>query len=243
MKEYLKILIADDEEEARSLICFYLNENEEKYIATEATNGNEVMDLINGQSFDLLFLDVKMPGLSGIDVLSKIEKDALPAIIFTTAFDKYALAAFDYDAVDYLLKPFDQNRFQKALQKAIHYIEFIKLNKDNGYLSKIILKSGSKTDIIPINEILFFRGDGIYVQVVTKDKTYLYNEKPLYELQALLPPSYFIRIHKSYIVNFHFIRGVKSLLNGDCTVLLKNNREIRASRTYKDKLKYVLRDI
>ncbi len=234
----MKILIVDDEEEARSLIRYYLEETKlDQCVILEASSGTDVPDLLKDNTIDLLFLDVQMPGATGIEVLEGTKKEKLPAIIFTTAFDEYALTAFEYDAVDYLLKPFDSTRFQRAFNKAVYYIEFIKSKRKEDCLTNIVVRSGAKTDIVPIGEVLFFRGDGIYIQVVTKEKTFLYSEKPLYELQALLPPAQFLRVHKSYIVNFHYVRRIKSLLNGDYTIVLKNNQEIKASRTYKDLLK------
>nr|MBA3674941.1 response regulator [Chitinophagaceae bacterium] len=135
----LKILIADDEQEARELILHYLQDvNNNELI--ETADGTSTLRALQNFQPDILFLDIKMPELSGIEVLQQREASALPAVIFTTAYDEYALPAFDYDAVDYLLKPFEKERFQKAYNRAIDYVLWVRNKKTINYRENIAVK-------------------------------------------------------------------------------------------------------
>jgi len=234
----LKILIADDEKEARALLLYYLQDWNNLHIK-ECADGRST--LIQLQEFrpDILFLDVKMPELTGIEVIQQSENSIAPAIILTTAFDEYALPAFDYEVLDYLLKPFAHERFTKAMKRAVDYIEFIKNKKTTNYLSQIPVKSGTKTELIVIDDIILFQADGSYVQIITADKAFLITT-PVYELESLLDPSRFSRVHRSTIVQTNAIKSVQSLLNGDYILSLKNGKEIRASRTYRQKIKKLI---
>lgn len=231
----LKILIADDEEEARKVILHYLNQELNTFSVYETEDGKSTIEAMNVFKPDILFLDVKMPEASGIQVLEN-KINLLPAIIFTTAFEQYALPAFDFDAIDYLLKPIEQKRFIKALQKAI---QFVQVAKKKAHVTNITVRQGIKTFLVSIDTILFFQSQGKYVEIVTKDKSYLINQS-LYELEAALNPIQFIRIHKSTIVNTSFINEIISLLNGDYNLKLMNGDIVRASRTYKKGLKSIL---
>lgn len=234
----LKILIADDEKEARELLRHYLQQSECDAQIVECADGKTTYDALQQVDADIIFLDIKMPELSGIEVLQKRKAAALPAIIFTTAYDNYALPAFDFEAVDYLLKPFESTRFEKALSKAIRYVDFVKVNKRTQYSNTLGIKIGSRTDLIPLNDILYFQAEGTYVQVITSSKTYLIPDA-IYELESTLNPSQFQRIHRSVIINIAYIKSIHSLLNGDHQVILKNGKELRASRTYKDTIKWL----
>jgi two-component system, LytTR family, response regulator len=231
-----KILIADDESQARKLICLYLDQSPIPKITIESSDGREVLSLIETEHPDILFLDIKMPGLTGIEVLQLREKKLLPAILFTTAMAEYALSAFDLDAIDYLLKPFDQERFLKALRKATDYVEYIRSNSDKEKLRSLSVKNGTKTIIIGFSEIEYFLADGPYIRVIAGRKQYLLS-MPMYELQHSLPPSFFLRVHRSCIVNTGFVKEIRSLLNGDFTLLLQSGKELRASRTYREQLR------
>ncbi len=229
----LKILIADDEKEARELLLHYLQEW--KAEIKEAADGSSTLELLNNFHPDILFLDIKMPELSGIEVLQKKKETALPAIIFTTAYDEYALPAFDYEATDYLLKPFEKERFDKAMKRATDYVESAK-NKKHQFLSQLPVKTGSKTELVNVDEVFYFQAEGVYVQVVTAGKTFLI-AGTIYELESQLDPAKFTRVHRSVIVQANAIKSIRSLLNGDHILILKNGSEIRASRTYREKIK------
>lgn len=232
----MRILIADDEREARELLLYYLDDLKNEAILAECADGKSTLEALQSFKPDILFLDIKMPELSGMEVLQRKESAALPAVILTTAYDEYALPAFDLEAVDYLLKPFEKERFERALKRAMDYVEFTKKKKAETYLTQLAGKFGSRTDLIPVNEVLYFQAEGSYVQIVTPSKTYLLTQ-PIYELESSLDPSQFTRVHRSVIVNISCIKSIQSLLNGDHELVLANGKKIRASRTYKEKIK------
>ena len=233
----LKVLIADDEKEARELLIFFLGDHKDEVHLTECTDGRCTLEALKNFKPDILFLDIKMPELNGIEVLQRKDTGLLPAVIFTTAYDEYALPAFDLEAVDYLLKPFDKERFDKALKRAMDYVQFTKTRSRGNYITQLAGKSGSRTDLIPVQEVQFFQAEGSYVQVVTAAKTYLIPQ-PIYELESELDPSNFARVHRSVIVNISCVKSIHSLLNGDHELLLADGKKLRASRTYKDTIKH-----
>ncbi|MGB8191923.1 MAG: LytTR family DNA-binding domain-containing protein [Chitinophagaceae bacterium] len=232
----MRILIADDEKEARELLLYYLGEWKDGLELEECADGKSTVQALQHFKPDILFLDIKMPELSGMEVLQHKATGALPAVIFTTAYDEYALPAFDMEAVDYLLKPFEKERFDRALKRAMDYVEFTKKKAGENYLAQLPGKLGSRTDLIPINDVQYFQAEGAYVQIVTATKTYLLNQ-PIYELESSLDPSCFTRVHRSVIVNISCIKSIQSLLNGDHELILSNGKKIRASRTYKERIK------
>jgi len=234
----LKILIADDEKEARELLLYYLQDWDNLEIK-ECADGKCTLRELHEFGPDILFLDIKMPELTGIEVIQQRENSISPAIILTTAYDEYALPAFDYEVLDYLLKPFAHERFIKAMKRAIDYTTFIKNKENDKWLAQIPVRSGSKTELIDVNDVLLFQAEGAYVQITTADKTWLITT-PIYELESSLDPSRFSRVHRSAIVQMNAIKSIQSLMNGDYILLLKNGKEIRASRTYRQKIKKLI---
>jgi two-component system, LytTR family, response regulator len=231
----VKILIADDEREARELLLHYLKDWSNQVIIDQCADGKTTLEYLIKFQPDILFLDIKMPELSGIEVMQQKQITNPLAVIFTTAYDEYALPAFDFEAVDYLLKPFEKERFNKAMKKAMDYVDFIRIKKSRSFIDHLAVKTGSRTDRIPVNEIYYFQAEGSYVQVVSEKKTQLITE-PIYELESILNPEMFLRIHRSFIVNIKFIQSIQSLLNGDHILFLKTGKEIRASRTYRENI-------
>ena len=233
----MKILIADDEQSARELILYYLAQTSYNPIVFHAADGKSALDLLAKEKSDILFLDVKMPELNGMEVLKQRDAAPLPAIIFTTAFDEYALPAFDYEATDYLLKPFGKERFDKALEKAARYVHSV--NNAGPWLEQLSIKKGNKTQLIAVNEVQYFRSQGAYVEVRSTDRTSLINT-PLYELEASLDPARFTRIHKSLIICWKYIKEIRSLVNGDFLVIMNNGEQLRGSRTYRSSVKKIV---
>ena len=233
----MKILIADDEQSARELIVYYLSQTSYSPIVFHAADGRTALELLAKEKPDILFLDVKMPELDGIEVLKQRDASPLPAIIFTTAFDEFALPAFDYEATDYLLKPFGKKRFDKALEKAARYVHLIK--SAGPWLEQLSIKKGNKTQLIAVNEVQYFRSQGAYVEVRSIDKVSLINT-PLYELEASLDPARFTRIHKSLIICWKNIKEIRSLVNGDFLVMMNNGEQLRGSRTYRNNVKKIV---
>ena len=232
----LKILIADDEQSARELIHYYLEQTQTPVEISQAADGNTALALLTKEKPDIFFLDIKMPGLSGIEVLKQRESAPLPAIIFTTAFDEFALPAFDFEAIDYLLKPFDKERFDKSFEKATRYINYITSAANKPWLEQLNVKKGTRTVLIPIEDIRYFQSQGAYVEAFTGDKNWLINI-PLYEMETRLDPTKFLRIHRSLIIQSKFVKEINSLLNGDFIVRMECGKELRGSRTYKSRIK------
>lgn len=235
----MKILIADDEQSARELIVYYLSQTSYDAMILQAADGKTALELLSVENPDILFLDVKMPELNGIEVLKLRDVAPLPAIIFTTAFDEYALPAFDHEAVDYLLKPFGKERFDKALEKAIRYIQFMKNADSKPWLEQLSIKKGNKTQLIAVNEVEYFHSHGAYVEVFSANNTSLINT-PLYELEAALDPARFTRIHRSLIISLKKITEIRSLPNGDFIVVMNNGEQLRGSRTYRSNVKKMI---
>ena len=236
--QWFKVLIADDEKEARELLLYYLRDWNNLEIK-ECADGESTLRELHEFRPDILFLDIRMPELTGIEVIKQKENSITPAIILTTAYDEYALPAFDYEVLDYLVKPFAHERFTRAMNRAIDYTTFIKNKKIDKYLTQIPVKTGSKTELKDVDDVLLFQAEGAYVQMMTADKNWLITT-PLYELESSLDPTRFSRVHRSAIVQMNAIKSIQSLLNGDYVLLLKNGKAIRASRTYRQKIKRLL---
>lgn len=253
------ILIADDESLARQAIKLHLANYAKIRIVAECSSGEQTLLQILEHKPDIIFLDIQMPGLSGLEVLSKLPDTYQPFIIFATAYDIYALQAFENDAVDYLLKPFSDKRFDKAFQKAYKLwsdkqqetsqttgiVDRLKqlLDQVNALTNTpvtVTIKDGPKIFIIDSSDILFIESHGNYASVVTKERKYLYKET-LSALEELLSAMGFIRIHKSYILNRAYIKELHSHYNGDYTVLLKTGHELKLSRNYRDQLLHLLK--
>ena len=232
----MKILIADDEKAARALLIHFLKGRHPSYIVDEAGDGREALACLEAGKYDIVFLDVKMPGLSGVEILQKLPSTDLPAIIFTTAFEKHALTAFNHNAVDYLLKPFNEARFVKALNKAIDYTDMKEMKKQKNFVSTITIKRGTKTILLPVDEIEFFQAKDDYISVVTATSNYLLSST-LSELENILNNDIFIRVHRSAIINAGFIKKIESQPSGDIVIITKSGKQIRGSRNYKDRIR------
>lgn len=255
MQDYT-ILIADDEKLAREAVKFQLANYPHVQILAECTNGKQALEQILQQKPDIIFLDIQMPVLNGLEILQQLPAAYHPAIIFVTAYDTYALQAFENDAIDYLLKPFTDNRFDKAFQKALKICKSQQSNESlpeanlTERLKKVLqqfqhestntisIKDGAKFYILPLQDIMYVEAAGDYLVVFTVEKKYLHKET-LSNLENTLP-SHFVRIHKSYIVNTVFIKELHSQFNGDYTVLLKGGQQLKLSRNYRERLSHLL---
>lgn len=240
-----KVLIIDDEEASRIIIRQYLQEYTGVEILGECKNGIEAVAAIDRLEPDLIFLDIQMPGFSGFQVLRTIVH--VPKIIFTTAFDKYALKAFDSNAIDYLLKPYTRQRFDQALSKALlkpAHTAGLQSLADNSteanpvFPKKILLESGTKMVSISIDDIIYFEADKDYTKVHTAQKNYLSNYG-IGVLEQRLNSDTFLRIHRSYIVNLHHIAEVHRQ-NSDIYLLLKNDTSLKVSKGYIDNIRKLM---
>lgn len=240
-----KILIIDDEEAARIIIRQYLEGYPQWEILGECQNGVDAVNSINRLEPDLVFLDIQMPGLSGFQVLKQIVH--VPQIIFTTAFDQYALKAFDSNAVDYLLKPYTRERFNQAVSKVLAQgnnqermaalTENI-VSTETSYYERILLESGSKMSSIDTNDIIYMEAEKDYTRIFTSEKSYLSNYG-IGALEQRLNPSVFFRIHRSHIINIRHIKEVYKE-NSDAYLVLNNNVSLKVSKGYVDNIRKLM---
>ncbi|MDR1865436.1 MAG: LytTR family transcriptional regulator DNA-binding domain-containing protein [Bacteroidales bacterium] len=234
----VRIIIVDDEAPARDLIRYYLQPYPDADIAGEADNGFDAMKLIREQQPQLVFLDVQMPKLTGFEMLELLDNP--PEIIFSTAFDQYAIRAFELNAVDYLLKPYSKERFDAAMQKALSRIaseapvpDALHALKNTGAalpdaLTRIAVKDRQQIHVISIHDIDFIEADGDYVKLHTAKNTFL-KEKTMKYFEQNLPAQQFIRIHRSYIVNVNEVSKIELYEKESYRVYLKSGRLLKAS--------------
>jgi two-component system LytT family response regulator len=230
----IKVIIVDDEALARDLIRHYL-QSYPIVIAGEADNGFDAMKLIRDLQPDLLFLDVQMPKLTGFEMLELI--DSPPEIIFSTAFDQYAIRAFELNAIDYLLKPYSKERFNIAMQKALSRLAAGKspaglptLNASLSapdVLTRIAVKDRQQIHVVPVDNIVYIAADGDYVKLHTENNAFL-KEKTMKYFEENLPKQ-FIRIHRSYIVNVNEVSKIELYEKESYRVYLKNGVILKAS--------------
>jgi two-component system LytT family response regulator len=255
MSTKIKTLIVDDEPLARRNLRLLLSKDPQIEILDECRNGREAVKAINTLSPDLIFLDIQMPEMDGFDVLAHVGPENIHAIIFVTAFDQYALKAFDVHALDYLLKPFDDERFAHALQRAKTQIEAREINRlskrllalleereserktppeQSSYLTRVMIKAAGRVVLLKVDEIDFIEADGNYA------KLHLLREK-MNDLEGQLDPARFVRIHRSVIVNLDRIKEMHPHFNGDYIVVLEDGRQLRLSRTRREHLEAKLK--
>ncbi|MCX6258959.1 MAG: LytTR family DNA-binding domain-containing protein [Bacteroidia bacterium] len=238
MNTKIKSIIIEDEEPARDLIKNYLSEYNEIEIAGEFADGFSGLKAINEMKPDLVFLDIQMPKLTGFEVLELAEHH--PIIIFITAFDQYAIQAFEASAVDYLLKPYSRERFLTALTKAKE--KFTNLAKNESQIKSVLqtiddkpetidriaVRTGRKINVIPSGDIIYLEADGDYVKIHTGSGSYL-KEKTMKFFESHLDPGKFIRIHRSYIANIDFIQRLEYYDKENYAAILKNNHHLKVS--------------
>jgi len=261
MSTKIKTLIVDDEPLARRNLRLLLAKDPQIEVLDECRNGREAVKAINAQSPDLIFLDIQMPEMDGFDVLAQVGPEQIQAIIFVTAFDQYALKAFDVHALDYLLKPFDDERFAHALARAKAQIEAREINRlskrllalleereserkapaqQSSYLTRVMIKAAGRVVLLKVDDIDFIEADGNYAKLHVARKAHLLREK-MNDLEGKLDPERFVRIHRSVIVNLDRIKEMHPHFNGDYIVVLEDGRQLRLSRTRREQLEAKLK--
>lgn len=245
----LRTILIDDEQPARDVVKHYLKDVQEIEIIGEFQDGFTGLKAIQELKPDLVFLDVQMPKLTGLELLELLEQP--PLIIFSTAYDQYAIKAFEMNAIDYLLKPFSKERFEQALQKAMAIassgikssapvLNLVKtLEESPEFLQRIAVKSRHKVSVVPVDDVLYLEAEGDYVMIHTKEARHL-KEKTMKYFETHLDPTRFIRIHRSFIVNATFIDRIEYYDKETYSVLLKNGAKLRASTNGYKLLKQVL---
>ncbi|MEA2416790.1 MAG: two-component system, LytTR family, response regulator [Thermoanaerobaculia bacterium] len=251
----IRVLIADDEGLARDRIADLLAHEANVAIAGTASTGLEAIDAIRTLNPDLVFLDVQMPGRTGLEVVDDIGAEKMPATIFVTAFDKFALNAFDRAAVDYLVKPFDDDRFAQAFRRARKMIELEEVQEVTqrllsllhqppteippapkpDYLERISVESRGQVRVVPVDKVDYITADGPYAELHVGDRVFAIRER-MQTLEERLDPAIFFRIHRSAIVRLDRIDTLLRHPGGDYGVRLKNGTELSLSRGRRDEL-------
>jgi two-component system, LytTR family, response regulator len=246
-------MIVDDEPLARRRIGNLLAEAEDVEIVAECANGREAITAIEASPPDLLFLDIQMPELDGFDVLQAIGLSTVPVVIFVTAYDQFALRAFEAHALDYLLKPFDDERFEAALERAR---ERIRLQQEDdldsrlralledvsgggGYLQRVVVPKGHRSVFIRTEEIDWIEADRNYIRLHVGERAYLLREN-LGSIESALDPAKFCRIHRSTIVNIERIQAVESLFRGEYLLVLHDGTELTSGRSYRGNVHHLM---
>lgn len=243
----IRIILIDDEPLARSIVEEYLQSYPQIEIVAQCNNGFEGLKAIMEHKPDLIFLDIQMPKINGFEMLELCEY--MPAIIFTTAFDEYAVKAFDNNAIDYLLKPFAKERFEKALQKYLDNMSslpqetkldmLLNINKQPEEKERVVVKNGNNIRIIHVNEIIYIEAYDDYVKIITLDGTFL-KKKTMQYYENTLSTELFLRVHRSFLLQLNQITKVELFEKNSHIALLKNGSKIPLSRSGYAKLKAVL---
>jgi two-component system, LytTR family, response regulator len=248
----IRVLLVDDESLAREMLREMLQDDPQVIIVGESCNGREALEAIRTHAPDLIFLDVQMPELGGFEVLEALGRD-IPRVIFVTAYDQYAVRAFEVHALDYLLKPFDQERFDISWQRAraqilrdrdggtdqriLALLEEMKAGKK--YLERLVIKASGRIYFLETAEIDWIEAEGNYVSVHSAKKSHLLRET-ISSLESQLDPKKFLRIHRSSIVRIDRIQELQPWFHGEYRIILQNGTQLTLSRNYRDKLQEAL---
>jgi len=249
----IKALIADDEALARKFIRRMLRDDRDVEIVGECSDGKQAVAIIRKQNPDVVFLDVQMPEMDGFAVLESIGTDRLPEIIFATAYEQYAIRAFELHALDYLLKPFDQARFKDAIKHAKERFRSDRRNEGRlqisallesirnkrQYLDRLMIKAAGRITFLSIDEINWIQADDKYVHLHAGKISPMVRQT-LSAMETQLDPKKFRRIHRSAIVNVGRIKELQPLFSGEHSILLEDGTKLTLSRNYRDKLFQVL---
>jgi two-component system LytT family response regulator len=246
----LKILIVDDEPLAREGIKLMLSGDSQ---VMEARNGREAVTKIRDEKPDLVLLDVQMPRMDGFGVVEAVGADKMPAVIFVTAHDQYAIRAFEISAVDYLLKPVTEERFRTAFERARKRLDAVRgdeptrqlltvldaIANPRRYLSRLAIRSGDRTIFLTIDDVEWIEAAQNYVRMHTGQATHLLHV-PMNTLETSLDPERFVRIHRSHIVNLQRIKQLWTLAHGQYVLELSSGERLQTGRTYGEKLRTCL---
>lgn len=244
----IRAIIVDDEPLAREIVKTYLKHWPEITIAGESGDGFEAVKAISELHPELIFLDIQMPKINGFEMLELV--DSSVAVIFTTAFDEYAIQAFENNAVDYLLKPFTRERFDKAVRKFIESKKAFAASEELSMLlenvagspaqsQRVVVKDAGKITIIPIADICYFEASDDYVKVITAKNSFL-KKRTMAHFEKVLDPKVFVRVHRSILVNIQFITRIEPFEKEQYRLILTNGHQVPVSKTGYPRLKSVL---
>ncbi len=247
MTEKLRTIIVEDEELARKLLKSFLSGIENVELVAECENGFEGVKMINELKPDLVFLDIQMPKITGFELLELLEHK--PHIIFATAYDQYALKAFEYNAVDYLLKPYSRDRLEEAVSKVTERISTEGKESDvveklgdfprEEYLDRVVVKDRHKIHIAPVDSVRYIESMDDYVMIYTTEGRWM-KQKTMKYFESALNPKNFVRIHRSYIVKVNEIGEIQQYEKESYVVILHDKTKLKVSKTGYKNLKEVL---
>jgi two-component system LytT family response regulator len=245
--EKLRAIIVDDEVHARKKMRALLESEAGVVVVGECDNGADAVELIRSEDADVVFLDVQMPGMNGLDVVRGVGPDEMPMVVFATAYDRFAVDAFEAHAVDYLLKPIDPGRMRRTLEyvrerlssrsagNSARRLEQLVERLGGARTKRFAVKSGGAIHVVDVDDIDWVEADGNYVTIHAAGKTYLHRET-LRSLEGKLDPERFARIHRSYIVSVDRVERLQPDRHGDYKVVMRDGTELTLSRTYRDDL-------
>lgn len=243
----LRVLVVDDESPARRRLTELIRQDSATTVIYEASNGSSALEQIHTCSPNLVFLDIQMPEFNGLEIVSKVSR--MPLTIFVTAYDKHAIKAFEANALDYLLKPFSDERFEAALSRAksrLFETEMSEMGETmlralasrkpgDAYLDRLVVKGPGASHFVRLGEIESIEGAGVYV-TLHLGKRELLHRATLNQLSAILNPARFVRVHRSVIVNIDSVTQLAPISHGEFELTLKSGRQVRVSRTYRTTL-------
>jgi len=266
----VRTIIVDDEVLSRRGIEIRLRERPDFEIVAQCANGREALAAIQQYKPDLVFLDIQMPGMSGFEVLAHLPQDSMPIVVFVTAYDQYAIQAFEARAIDYLLKPIDEQRFAEAVERVREHLRARSAATQRDRLMQIIaeitgcgqlaldellehgrkalgggrpevlpIRQGRETVRVPVASIQWVDAAGDYMCIHADGETHILRGT-MKELEELLDPNLFQRVHRSTIVNLRLVRSLRAHMNGEYFLTLEGGHELKLSRTYRDKIEYFL---
>lgn len=245
----IRAMVVDDEAMARERVVSLLRQEQDIELIGECSDGEQAVNAINSQQPDLVFLDVQMPAVDGFRVIEQVGPEKMPAVVFVTAYDEYAVRAFEVHALDYLLKPFGRERFQQTLQHARSHVERRRagdlgkrlmalvqdIKPEPQKLDRLVVKSGGRVFFLRTEDIVWIEAAGNYVRLHLGDDSHLFRET-MNGIEARLDPRRFVRIHRSRIVNSDRIKELQPWFNGEYVVVLQNGTRLTLSRGYREKL-------
>lgn len=225
----MRVVIVDDEPLARQVVRILLEKDRELTVAGECS-GIDAAEVIARERPDILFLDIQMPEVDGFDVLERVGADAVPAVVFVTAYDEYALRAFEVHALDYLLKPFDDRRFFAALSRAK---EQVRAKTPSSFTRRFLVRTRDKVLFIKADDLEWVEAADYYVSLHAGGKSYLLRQT-MAEIERQLDPAKFVRVHRSAIVNLDRVKEMHPLFRGDCALVLADGTQLRLSRARRE---------
>jgi len=253
--EKLKILVVDDEALARRRITNLLQSLKQSHEIYEAGNGLDALNKLEDSKFDLIFLDIQMPEMNGFEVLENLDLENTPTVIFVTAYDQYALKAFEVHAIDYLLKPFDDDRFLEAFDHSKKSMEHKKATYENlekllqerramdesSYIERIVVKNKGRIYFVKTNDVITIKAAGKYLQIETEAELHTIRQT-MNEIETKLDPKLFLRIHRSTIINIDRIKEMQHWYKNEYIFIMQNGDKVTSGSTYRKNLDVLLNE-